>query len=172
MHSRDPILTTRVATAADAEAVHGLLVQLSRVVHEAHLYTGTPEKLVNRGLGGNSVFTVLLLESKGKIVGMSLFYPEFSSWRCSTGVYVQDIVVDESFRGGGGGKVLLEAVIRYALLYWNASYMKLAVHSDNREAQNFYEKHGFQTDLGSQVMLLEADGFARLRDSYEQRLHR
>jgi len=62
-------------------------------------------------------------------------------WHLSTG-FIDDVAVDQAFRGHGGGSALLETLKAYARehgfrgVFWEAQ-------TDNKEAIDFALRHGF-----------------------------
>ncbi|RKT57438.1 GNAT family N-acetyltransferase [Saccharothrix australiensis] len=64
-------------------------------------------------------------EVDGRVVGMALWFLNFSTWRGTHGVYLEDLYVQPGRRGDGLGKALLRALARecvergYARLEWS-----------------------------------------------------
>jgi GNAT superfamily N-acetyltransferase len=83
-----------------------------------------------------------------------LFFREFSSWKGSPGIYVQDLYVSPDMRGTGLGAKLMKAMFEHTR-DWGASYCKLTVHADNEIVIPFYEHLGFQLLENEHVLILE-----------------
>ena len=71
------------------------------------------------------------------------------------GVEIERIYVDETFKGKGIGKILIEKAISVAKEY-KANYIWLGVWEKNSPAIRFYSKNGF-TQYGSHIFRLGDD---------------
>ena len=58
---------------------------------------------------------VLLGEAEGEIVGMALYFYNFSTFLGRAGIYLEDLYVKPSMRGSGMGKALLTRLARIAV---------------------------------------------------------
>ncbi len=107
-------------------------------------------------------FEVLIAEIDRKPVGFGLFFPNYSTWEGSAGLYIEDIFVEESARKSGIGRKLIAAVakvaesrgcarIDLAVLHWNP-------------ARGFYHRLGFRHAEPWQIFRLLAADFAALTD--------
>ncbi|SFR10506.1 Acetyltransferase (GNAT) family protein [Lentzea waywayandensis] len=108
----------------DVDAVVGL-------VHELALYEKAPEQC---HLTAEQLHTALFCESPalfghvaevdGQVVGIALWFLNFSTWDGVHGIYLEDLYVTPDQRGNGLGKQLLEALARecvargYTRLQW------------------------------------------------------
>ena len=70
----------------------------------------TVESMEIDGFGPNSLFDFYVAEDNGKIVGLALYYFRYSTWK-GRSIYLEDLVVNEKFRGKGYGKQLLDAIV-------------------------------------------------------------
>ena len=95
--------------------------------------------LFSNSAAAEVAFSQLYLD--GDIVGMSLFFYNFSTWRGEPGVYVQDMVVSERARGLGLGRRLLLETARHASRH-GATHLRLSVDQDNAAAIGFYRSLG------------------------------
>lgn len=85
--------------------------------------------------------TIILVETDGQTIGMAVLAVQVGLGRL-TG-HVDDVVVDEAWRGKGIGNVIMEAVIdsaRRAL----CSRLELTSSSRRENANGLYQKFGFQ----------------------------
>ena len=85
-------------------------------------------------------FTCFVAEANGKIEGMALVYFKFSSRKGRVG-YLEDLVVNESFRGYGLGKALFHRVIEFGKEN-GVKNMEWVVSKSNRNAIKFYKNSG------------------------------
>jgi len=108
-----------------------------------------------------SAFTSLIAEVDDTFAGLALFFPIFSTWLGKPGVYVQDLYVDEAFRGRGIGEVLLRHVASWSMTRGGV-YLRLAVDRDNVAAQRFYDRLGIGWIEADRDHGAYGDAFARL----------
>jgi ribosomal protein S18 acetylase RimI-like enzyme len=151
----------RAAGAADAPALRGLLQALAD--HDGAGKVGSAEALVRHGFGARPLFHAILAERDREVVGMVLFYADFSTLRGQPGVYVQDFYVVESCRGLGIGRALLVRALR-AAQEWGAAYLTLGVDPGNVAARRIYDGLGFRP-RGYEFLILDGARLEALRSS-------
>lgn len=133
-----PHLTIRPATPADIPAIHALVYELAVFEKEPEAVFTTPEEYLEDF--NNGLFESRVAELDGQVVGMTLFFMMYSSWKGKM-LYLDDFVVNEAFRGLGVGQKLFEdfveegrrrgcRLVKWQVLDWNESAIK------------FYEKNG------------------------------
>lgn len=152
----------RVATASDLKAVGQLLKGLAESLGDPQPYTVDLNAIEHHGFGEFPLFHALIAEQGDAPIGLCLYFPEFSTWRCRSGLYVQDLFVDKNCRGQGLGRALLTEAMRHASVAWEAAYLRLAVHVLNRDALEFYRRLGFEADPDNRVMMLSDTRFTDL----------
>ncbi len=103
-----------------------------------------PQDLERDGFGELPKFGLLVAESKGKVIGISLFYEKYSTWKGSC-LYLEDLVVTKEKRGIGAGKALFEATVKEAKNR-NAGRMEWQVLDWNAPAIGFYKNYGADID--------------------------
>lgn len=131
------------ATADDAAVVHGLLAALEASLGATSKITRKQEDLEEFGFSDDPWFEALIAWRGAEPVGLVVYFREFSTWRGSPGVYVQDFYVSKAARRSGLGSRLMDAVFEHTR-DWGVRYCRLTVHSDNRGAQAFYRRLGFK----------------------------
>ena len=91
---------------------------------------------------------ILVAEIEGRIVGYVYTRIEPASIEAlsDTSGWIHDIFLDESARGHGLGKALLEAAIN-ALRELGANTLMLAVSPKNETARRLFEKQGFRLTM-------------------------
>ena len=154
----------RLAEAADAEATHAALLAMARAMGAEDKMVSTPEDIRIHGFGENPAFEVLIAEIDGAFAGLYLTFPSFSTWRGEPGIYVQDLYVDDAFRGQGLGEKLLRATARRAKAR-GAGYLRLSVDIANPKARAFYERLGIVHSSDEQIRMIKGDAFDALAAS-------
>ena len=154
----------RRATEADAEAIHGLVLDLAESIGLTHKVASSAHDIRSHGFGPEVAFEALIADWNGTAVGLCLFFESFSSWDGRRGVYVQDIFVSEAVRGLGlGRRLLAEAAALSAAR--GGSYLRLAVDSGNVAAHAFYEHVGLRRAAEERIYQARDDDFAALVES-------
>ena len=83
----------------DAETIHAALLRLGTHIGAHQEITSTPDDLRRYGFGDRPAFSTLIAEVGGEFAGLCLHFPIFSTWMGRPGVYVQDLYVEDRFRG-------------------------------------------------------------------------
>ncbi|GAA4419961.1 GNAT family N-acetyltransferase [Actinokineospora soli] len=116
---------------SDVSAVVKLVHELAdyeRAPHECHL---TDEQLHAALFAETPALFGHVAEVDGDIAGFALWFLNFSTWRGTHGIYLEDLYVRPNLRGHGIGKALLVALARecvergyqrleWSVLDWNA----------------------------------------------------
>ncbi len=100
--------------------------------------TVTIEEMEQDGFGSNPIFNFFIAEAADKIVGISLYYIKYSTWKGKC-VFLEDIIVTEQFRKCGIGRQLFDAVVNVSKEL-NAARLEWQVLEWNDLAIKFYEK--------------------------------
>ncbi len=125
------------ATEADIPAIHALVYELAVFEKEPEAVFTTPEEYLEDFRKG--LFESHVAELDGKVVGMTLFFMMYSSWKGKM-LYLDDFVVKENYRGLGVGQKLYDdfmaegrrrgcRLVKWQVLDWNEPAIK------------FYEKN-------------------------------
>ncbi len=106
------------------------LAEYEKALHEAR---ATQEQLHEALFGDRPAAYAHIAEddATGEPVGFALWFLNFSTWRGVHGIYLEDLYVRPSARGGGHGRALLRELARicvergyerleWAVLNWNA----------------------------------------------------
>ena len=123
-------MTVRSIRPDDVAAVVGLVRELAeyeRALHEVRL---TEEQLTRCLFGDSPALFGHVAEDDGTVVGVALWFLNFSTWRGTHGIYLEDLFVQPQHRGKGLGKELLRTLaavcvergysrLEWSVLDWN-----------------------------------------------------
>ncbi|MFY7965873.1 MAG: GNAT family N-acetyltransferase [Chitinophagaceae bacterium] len=125
--------------------------QLLVLVKELAVYEKAPNEVTvslnhfeESGFGNNPVWWAFVAEENNVIIGFALYYIRFSTWKGQR-MYLEDLLVTESQRGKGIGKLFFDALIveakekKFDAIVWQ-------VLDWNKPALNFYKKYNAQFD--------------------------
>ncbi|PWJ59267.1 N-acetylglutamate synthase-like GNAT family acetyltransferase [Dyadobacter jejuensis] len=135
-------ISTRQGKESDIPAVLELVKELALYERALDQVSNTEEKM--RQDYEDKLFDFFVAEVDGTIVGLSLYYYRYSTWKGKR-LYLEDIIVTESMRGSGIGKVLFDATIQAAKAS-ACSGMMWQVLDWNTSAVGFYRKYGTNFD--------------------------
>jgi GNAT superfamily N-acetyltransferase len=134
----------RKAVPEDCAAMLELIKELADYEKALHEVTLTLEDFIEDGFGKSPVWGAFVAELDGKIVGISLYYDRYSTWK-GRRLYLEDLVVTEKLRGKQIGKKLFEATLEYGKSN-HYSGMVFQVLNWNESAINFYKKYSPKFD--------------------------
>ena len=138
----------RKATPEDMPQVVSLIHELAVFENEPNAVEVTADELVQEGFGSQPLFSCFVAEVESNIVGMALIYFRFSTWKGRT-IHLEDLIVNEAYRGKGIGDLLYTEVLRYAdqqgvrraewiVLNWNKGAIKFYERSGARFHKDWY----------------------------------
>lgn len=123
----------------DIAAAHQLVMELAVFEKAPEQVTNTVEQMAEDGFGVNPVFGLLVAQVENKIIGIAIYYTKYSTWK-GKGLFLEDLVVSENYRGKGIGKKLFDAVLGEAKSM-KAKTMHWQVLDWNTTAIDFYKKY-------------------------------
>ena len=144
----------------DLPRVLELVKELAEFERAPNEVTNTVGLMEEDGFGPHPVYGFFVAETDGVIVGLSLYYWRYSTWKGKR-LYLEDIIVTESQRGRGTGKLLFERTMQKALQE-KCSGMMWQVLDWNEPAINFYKKYGTRIASDWLNCTLEADQIREL----------
>ena len=131
----------RKAVASDCPRMMELIRELATFERAPDEVTVTLDHFVKTGFGENPVWKALVaVTGDERIVGISLYYMRYSTWK-GLRLYLEDLIVTSEFRGKGIGKLLFDATVQEANDL-GVSGMMWQVLDWNEPAINFYKKYG------------------------------
>jgi len=140
------MITLRIAKKEDCP-------RLMELIHELALFERAPEEVTvtlaefeEAGFGAKPVWKAFVAEDGGVVIGMSLYYVRYSTWKGQR-LYLEDLIVTESHRGNGAGKLLFNRTVQEAHeLGFNG--MTWQVLDWNEPAIKFYKLYGAGIEAG------------------------
>lgn len=152
---QNPVGTIRRATAVDGEALGRMGAALCRQHHawdeRRFLLPEQAEEGYRRFLvreSSNPRAVVLIAEREGEAVGYAYGIVQGPDWNMLLGTHgaLHDLWLDESVRGTGLAKRLLDATVE-ALEQLGAPRVLLMSASQNERAQRFFARNGFRPTM-------------------------
>jgi GNAT superfamily N-acetyltransferase len=134
----------RAARPEDVPTLLALFRELAEYEHLEHELRATKGQLRDALFGARPAAEALLAEHGGEAVGYALFFPTFSSFLASGGIWLEDLFVRPADRGAGVGRALIEAVAARARER-GAERLEWAALDWNELALGFYRRLGART---------------------------
>lgn len=128
----------------DIPAMHQLICELAIFEKAPDEMINTKEQLFQDGFGEHPLYGAFVAESGSEMVGMSLFYWRYSTWKGKV-LYLEDLIVTEKDRGKGIGTALFLATMEHARKE-GCRRMSLQVLDWNQGAITFYDRMGAKLD--------------------------
>ena len=136
------------------KAVKEDCARMMDLINELAIYEKAPEQVtvnfdhfVQSGFGPNPVWQAFVAEMPGQgVIGFALYYIRYSTWKGQR-IYLEDLLVTESLRGQGIGKLLFDRLLLEGKEK-NYNGMVWQVLDWNEPAINFYKKYNASIDEG------------------------
>lgn len=135
----------RPAVKEDCPAIMALIYELALYEKAPEQFTLTLEEFEADGFGAKAAWEAwVAINETEQIVGFSLCYMRYSTWKGKR-LYLEDLIVTESARGMGIGRLLMDNLIeickerKYSGMVWQ-------VLDWNEPAINFYKKYDAKLD--------------------------
>lgn len=148
-------ITIREGRREDLPRVLELIRELAEYERAPHEVTNTLDQLQEDGFGPHPVYGFFVAERAGIVIGLSLYYWRYSTWKGKR-LYLEDIIVTASERGRGAGQQLFNRTMQKAIEE-NCTGMMWQVLDWNEPAIRFYKKFGAKLDGEWVNCHLEAD---------------
>ncbi len=123
----------------DLPRVLELIKELALYEKALDQVSNTVQQMERDGFGQNPIFGFFVAERGTSIIGLSLYYFRYSTWKGKR-LYLEDIVVTEKERGSGLGKLLFEKTMQVSIDE-GCTGMMWQVLDWNEPAINFYKKY-------------------------------
>jgi GNAT superfamily N-acetyltransferase len=123
-------MSVRPIRPDDVPAVVGLVRELAEYEKAAHEVRLTEEQLRTALFGDSPALFGHVALADGAVVGAALWFLNFSTWRGTHGIYLEDLYVQPEHRGAGLGRELLRTLaatcvergydrLEWSVLDWN-----------------------------------------------------
>lgn len=130
-------LIIRKGIREDLPQVHALVKELAIYEKAEHEVITTAEQYARDGFDSDRPgFEFFVAEHQHQIVGIALFYFGYSTWK-GKNLYLDDLVITESYRRQGIGKRLFDQLLKYGREQ-GAQEMRWHVLDWNEPAINLY----------------------------------
>jgi len=140
------MINLRIAKKEDCPRLMELVNELALFEKAPEEVTVSMEEFEEAGFGKNPVWKAFVAEDDGVVIGFALYYVRYSTWK-GCRLYLEDLLVTESYRGKGIGKLLFDQVIKEAKEL-GFSGMVWQVLDWNEPAIKFYNKYDSSIEAG------------------------
>lgn len=130
-----------MATKADISAIQRLIVELAIYEKEPDAVEASEADLERALFGADPVAYCHVAEVAGEVVGIALWFLNYSTWKGSAGLYLEDLFVLPAHRGKGIGLGLMKTLARLCV---ERGYPRFQwwVLDWNEPSINFYKSIG------------------------------
>jgi GNAT superfamily N-acetyltransferase len=165
-------LFIRAALPGDVGVLLELFGELAEYEHLEHELHATEERLGEALFGARPAAEALIAERPSdagspETLGYAMFFPTFSSFLTSTGVWLEDLFVRPSYRGEGVGKALL-STLAARVHEEGGKRLEWAALDWNELALGFYRRLGAET-MGEWIThRLDGEALERLAEEHHR----
>ena len=137
-------LNIRIGIETDIPQALLLVKELATYEKAPNEVEVTVDEMLNWGFGPKKQFDFFVALENDAIVGLALYYYKYSTWKGKC-LFLEDIIVTESQRGKGLGKLLFDKVVTVAKEQ-KVRRMEWQVLDWNTRAIEFYKKYDATLD--------------------------
>jgi len=134
----------RIGVKSDLPRVLELIKELAVFENAPNEVEVSVDEMLNWGFGQDKIFDFFVLEKESVIVGIAVYYYKYSTWKGKC-LFLEDIIVTESERKNGYGKLLFNEVVKVAKAK-KVRRMEWQVLDWNKAAIEFYKKYQANLD--------------------------
>ena len=152
----------RRARPGDEHDILRLIHALATYERAPEHVKATPEGIAAALFGENPRVFGHVAEIGGKVVGIAVWFFNYSTWTGRHGIYLEDLFVRPQYRGKGLGKALMARLAArcveegYARFEWS-------VLDWNDLAKGFYRKIGARRQTGWEPWRLDGEGLEAMK---------
>jgi len=155
-------MIVRRATPADVPAILRLIIALAVYEREPDAVKATEDSLTASLFSDNAHVFAHVAEHDGEVVGIAVWFLNYSTWTGRPGIYLEDLFVSEAARGTGAGKALFKALAEEAERL-GCARIDWAVLDWNTPAMDFYRAIGGRPQSGWQPWRIDGAALEDLR---------
>ena len=100
----------REAKVEDIQVIYELIVELAIYEKEPDAVVASVEDIKENLFGTNPVAYCHVAEVDGQVVGIAIWFLNYSTWLGKAGLYLEDLFVKPEFRGSGLGLSLMKTL--------------------------------------------------------------
>ena len=131
----------RNATIGDVPQIRQFILNLARYEKLEHEMIATEDQLSETLFGDRRFAEVVIAEWDGEPAGFALYFFNYSTFMARPDIYLEDLYVEQEFRGRGIGRRLLTHLAGVAVEN-DCGRVEWSVLDWNEPAQNFYSSIG------------------------------
>lgn len=105
----------RLAQPADIADIHRLIYELAVYEKAPEQMVATVDQISDSLFKDNPVAFAHVAEVDGKIVGIALWFLNYSTWLGKPGIYLEDLFVQPEYRGHGIGKGFMKTLAQLCI---------------------------------------------------------
>lgn len=105
----------REAKITDVQAIYELIIELAIYEREPDAVVATVSDIEENLFGANPVAFCHVAEVDGQIVGIAIWFLNYSTWLGKAGLYLEDLFVKPEFRGQGLGLQFMKTLAKYCI---------------------------------------------------------
>ena len=131
----------REAQKSDAPAIYRLIHELAEYERAPHEVVATLADIERTLFGENPTAFCHVAEHDGEVVGIAIWFLNYSTWLGQPGIYLEDLYVKPACRGQGFGLALMKELARICV---ERGYQRFQwwVLDWNEPSINFYRSIG------------------------------
>jgi predicted N-acetyltransferase YhbS len=138
------------------------LAEFEKLPNEVEI---TEADLIKDGFSASPKFMTFVAEENNEIIGTTLFYERYSTWKGRV-IHLEDLIVTEQKRGFGVGMALYTEILKYAYDL-DAKRVVWDVLSWNKNAIDFYKSTGATLLDDWQVVHMREDALKKFIEKKE-----
>jgi len=154
-------MIVRKAIPADVPHILRLIVALANYEREPDAVQATEATLMQTLFADDTRVWAHVVEHDGAVVGIAVWFLNYSTWTGKPGIYLEDLFVDDAARGLGAGKALFKALADEAAQL-GCARINWAVLDWNEPAMDFYRAIGGRRQTGWQPWRIDGEALRAL----------
>lgn len=155
-------MIVRRATPDDVPAILQLIIALATYEREPDAVKATEDSLRQTLFADGVHVFAHVAELGGEVVGIAVWFLNYSTWTGRPGIYLEDLFVSEAARGTGAGKALFKALAQEAEER-GCARIDWAVLDWNTPAMDFYRRIGGRPQSGWQPWRIDGPALEALK---------